>query len=431
MPFLPPPTLILRHIAELVTLAAPDEVEGASGLLGLVHDAAIIARGETILFAGPDAQLGTVAFEASDGPPPSVLDLTGQLVTPGLIDPHTHVVFGGDRADEFQQRHAGVSYEAIQAQGGGIASTMRATRAASDAELFAQARARLTTMRDHGSTTVEIKTGYGLDRGTEDRLLTTIARLARDPTLPGIVPTFLGAHIVPPEWRERRAEYVALVRDDWLPAFAGRARFCDVFCERNAFDPAETRSILTAARRLGYGLKLHADQLSDSDGGEIAADLGATSADHLDYATGETLDRLAASGVVAVLLPGCSLTLDTPYPNARRFFEGGMRVALATDCNPGTSYCESLQLTATLAVAHMGMTIDEALAGITREAAAALGLTDRGIIAPGYRCDLAIWNVASHSAIAYRTGTNLAEGVVIGGVPIEYSCFSKKRKLDG
>ncbi len=414
MPEMPSPTLIVRHIGELLALAPDGALPGASGPLGIVRDAAIAARGDTFLFAGPEARLDTISFAASDTPP-ILIDAGGQLVTPGLIDPHTHVVFGGDRAEEFQLRHTGATYEQIQAQGGGIASTMRATRAASDAELLDAARQRLVTMREHGTTTVEAKSGYGLDRQTESRLLAVAARLGREGGLPSVVPTFLGAHVVPPEWRERRAGYVALVRDEWLPAFAGRARFCDVFCERNAFSADEARSILTVARRLGYDLKLHADQLSASGGARIAAELGATSADHLDHASDADLDSLAAAGVVAVLLPGCSLTLGEAYPHARRFIEHGVRVALATDCNPGTSYCESLQLIVTLALAHMGMTIAEALTAVTRNAAAALGLADRGAIAPGLRADLALWRVASHTAIGYHFGANLVDRVIIGG----------------
>lgn len=414
MPALPPPTLIVRNIGELLTMADARQVPTASGPLGIVRDAVLLARDDRILFAGPATQMAMLTFEPSAIPPVEI-DAGGKLVTPGLVDSHTHLVFAGERAAEFQARHAGASYEELQALGGGITSTMRATRAASEAELVELARARLRSMRAYGTTTAEAKTGYGLDRPSEDRLLRVAARFQAASDLPRVIPTFLGAHVVPPEFRADRAAYVHAVRDEWLPQFAGRAAFCDVFCERGAFTEAESRSILIAARRLGYQLKLHADQLSASGGARLAADLGAISADHLDHASDIELDHLAATGVVAVLLPGCSFTLNTSYPNARRFLAHGLRVALATDFNPGTSYCENLQMMVDLAVAHMGMTIAEALLAVTRHGAAALALPDTGVIAPDMRCDLALWSARSHSEIGYHFGVNLVERVVIGG----------------
>lgn len=409
------PTLIVRHIGELLTMTDAGRVMGASGPLGLVRDAAIVAQGERIVFAGPEAALDITALGGGDTDCPTTIDAGRRLVTPGLVDAHTHLIFAGDRATEFQWRHAGASYAAIQAGGGGITATMRATRAADDATLVASGRQRLQAMRTHGTTTVEAKSGYGLDRITEERLLALAARLDGEADLPHVVATFLGAHVVPPEFRDDRAAYVAQVRDEWLPAFAGHARFCDVFCEDNAFTVAETRSLLAVARRLGYDLKLHANQLGDSGGAALAADFGAISADHLDHASDADLERLAATDVVAVLLPGCSFTLNAPYPQARRYLAHGLRVALATDFNPGTSYCENLQMMVALAVAHMGMTIAEALLAVTRRGAAALALDDVGYIAPGARCDLALWRCASHEEIGYHFGVNLVEAVVING----------------
>lgn len=417
MPALPPPTLIVRNIGELLTMGADRGVPAASGPLGIVRAAVVAARGAQIIFAGPAAEFEQLTCAPSDVPA-TIIDAGGGVVTPGLIDAHTHLVFAGDRAGEFQQRHAGASYASVQAQGGGIAGTMRATRAAGYGDLVALARQRLRSMRAHGTTTVEAKTGYGLDRATEDRLLAVAAHFAWEPELPRVVPTFLGAHVVPPEDQADRAAYVARVRDDWLPAFAGRARFCDVFCEQNAFTLAETRSILQTARRLGYGLKLHAEQLSRTGGAALAAELGATSADHLDHASDADLDHLAAAGVVGVLLPGCAFTLNAPYPAARRLLAHGVRVALATDFNPGTCYCENLQMMVALAVAHMGMTLPEALLAVTRHAAAALALDDCGTVAPGLRCDLALWNIPRHDQIGYHFGVNLVAGVVIGGQPM-------------
>lgn len=410
---LPPPTLIIRHIGELLTMAGPDYSQKR---LGIIRDAAIVVRDEHILFVGTETALSDVSFANTDGPPPITIDAGGRLVTPGLIDAHTHLVFAGDRAGEFQQRHAGASYETIQSSGGGITSTVRATRAASDRDLRTSARERLLIMRAHGTTTVEAKTGYGLDRATEDRLLSIAASFAHEPGLPQVIATFLGAHVVPPEFHGDRASYVATICDEWLPTFAGRAAFCDVFCERGAFSAEESATILRAARRLGYHLKLHANQLSASGGATLAATLGAISADHLDHASDAELDHLAEAGVVGVLLPGCSFTLDTPYPDARRLLTHGLRVALATDLNPGTSYCESLQMMMSLAIAHMGMTIDEAFLAVTAHAADALALRDRGIIAPGMRADLAIWRATSHQEIGYHFGVNLVEHTIIGGV---------------
>ncbi|MBA3823360.1 MAG: imidazolonepropionase [Ktedonobacterales bacterium] len=413
MPALPPPTLIVRNIGELLTMA-PESVPDATGPLGIVPDAALVARGEQILFVGPAARLAEVQFAASDVPPQEI-DLGGRVVTPGLIDSHTHLVFAGDRAGEFQQRHAGVSYGAIAAAGGGIVATMRATRAASFAELVALGRTRLRSMRTHGTTTVETKTGYGLDRETEERLLAVAARLGRERGLPRVISTFLGAHVVPPEYRADRAAYVAAIQHDWLPRFAGRADFCDVFCEGNAFTAAESRAILSTAKGLGYRLKLHADQMSACGGAALAAEWGATSADHLDHASDADLDRLAAAGVVAVLLPGCSFTLNAPYPDARRMVAHGVPIALATDFNPGTCYCENLQMMVALAIAHMGLTLPEALLAVTRNAARALSLSDAGTLVAGQRCDLALWGIRSHHEIGYHFGVNLVEQTIIGG----------------
>jgi imidazolonepropionase len=411
-------TLIIRHIGELLTMADSGEVTEAQGTLGIIRDSAIVAQGGQIVFAGPDAALDATQFGDDGRPETTVIDAGGRLVTPGLIDAHTHLIFAGDRSAEFHLRHAGASYEEIQARGGGIATTMRATRDASDTELLDLARRRLLTMRRHGTTTVEAKSGYGLNHATEDRLLSLAAQLASESAMPRVIPTFLGAHVVPPEFKDRRDAYVSMVRDEWLPAFAGRARFCDAFCEHNAFTSDETRSILTAARGLGYHLKLHANQLGDSGGAALAVELGATSADHLDHASDADLERLAAAGVVAVLLPGCSFTLNTPYPQARRYLGRGLRVALATDFNPGTSYCENLQMMVELAIAHMGMTIEEALLAVTRRGAEALALDEAGIIAPGKRCDLVLWQCRSHSELAYHFGVNLVDAVIIGGTSV-------------
>ncbi len=413
MPELPPPTLILRHCGMLLTMAG-ERIADARGPLGIIADGVVVCHGAAISFVGPDAAYAGLAFAPGDAPPLEI-DLRDRVVMPGLVDPHTHLIFAGERAGEYHARLAGETYAAIAARGGGIVATVRATRAAADAALLALARDRLRTMASYGTTTVEAKTGYGLSPDAEERLLSISAELAAAPDLPQVIPTFLGAHAIPPEYRDDRAGYVELLRMEMLPRFAGRARFCDVFCETGYFTPDESRAILTSARELGYRLKLHANQLGASGGAAIAADLGATSADHLDYADDHDLERLAAAGVVATLLPGCSLMSNLPYPDARRYLRHGLRVALATNLNPGTSYTENPQLILALAIAQMGMPLADALLAMTRHAAAALALEDRGFLAPGARADVSIWSIRDYQEIGYHFGTNLVEQVIIGG----------------
>ncbi len=408
---------LLLNISRLVTLA-PGSVMGAAGPLGVVERGALAARGGRVVWAGPEAALAD-AVDVASVPADGRVDAGGRAVIPGFVDAHTHFVFAGDRAEEFHLRHAGVSYEELARQGRGILSTVRATRAASAAELRGLGEARLRSFLAHGTTTVEGKTGYGLDLESEARLLDVMESLATTPGLPRVVPTFLGAHTIPPERRgspEGRAAYVDEVCERMLPAFAGRARFCDVFCEAGAFTVEESRRILTRARELGYLLKLHASQLGPSGGTALAAELGATSADHLDYASDAELDALAAAGVTGALLPGCSFTLSIPYPPARRLYDHGLRVALATDFNPGTSYSENMQMMIALAVSAMGMTLAEALAAATLGGAHALGLVDEvGSLEPGKSCDLAILNGPDERALAYHFGVNLVAQTWVAG----------------
>lgn len=416
MAMLPPPTLIITNIGQLVTAA--DDIHRhplAQGQLATLADATIAARDGVVIFVGTAMEYANAPFAIDASHPPRIIDAHHQLVTPGLIDAHTHLIYAGDRAHEFQQRHAGIDYATIQAQGGGIATTMRATRAADSETLLQLAQQRLRSMGRHGTTTVEAKSGYGLNDITEAKLLDVAEKIRDVPGLPRVISTFLGAHMVPPEWQDRRSAYVELLVNDWLPRFRPQATFCDVFCEDHAFTVAETATILTRARQLGYRLKLHANQLGNSGGAVLAARYHAVSADHLDYATDDQLDKLAAANVVAVLLPGCSLTLNTPYPDARRFYAHGVRVALATDFNPGTCYCENLQMIVTLAVAHMGMTIENALLAVTRIAAAALDRNDIGSIVVGQRCDLAFWKISRYDQIAYHFGVNLVEYTIRDG----------------
>lgn len=404
----------LTNVSRLVTL----EPHIGAGSLGVIERGAVAARDGRIIWVGPeDALARQVDLSGAE-----VVDADERAVLPGFVDSHTHFVFAGDRAEEFQLRHAGVSYEELARQERGILSTVRATRAASDDELADLAYARLRSFAAHGTTTVEGKTGYGLNTETEARCLALMNALSGEPGLPVVVPTFLGAHTIPPEFRaapDDRARYVDLVVEEMLPAFAGKARFCDVFCEATAFTVEETRRILERARELGYLLKLHANQLGPSGGARLAAELGAVSADHLDFASDEELDALRVANVTATLLPGCSFSLATSYPAARRFYDHGLRVALATDFNPGTSYCESMQMMVALAVSAMGMTLDEALAAATVGGAWALGLQDEvGSLAPGKRCDLIILSGHDERELAYHFGVNLVARTIIGAQEI-------------
>ena len=409
---------VLTGVSRLVTMAPAGTIAEATGPLSVVEGGALAARDGRIIWVGAERDLpASVDLEAV--PERARLHAGNRAVLPGFVDSHTHFVFAGSRADEFQRRHAGVSYEEIARQGGGILNTVRATRNSSREELSRLGRARLQSFRANGTTTVEGKTGYGLDIATEERCLEVMRELSREPGAPRVAPTFLGAHTIPPEFRgspEQRSAYVGLVRDEMLPRFAHLARFCDVFCEATAFTPEETRTILERAKALGYALKLHANQLGPSGGARIAAELGAVSADHLDFATDEELDLLREAGVVATLLPGCSFSLSTPYPSARRFFERGLRVALATDFNPGTCYCENMQMMIALAVSAMGMSLDEALRAATMGGAEALGMRQEvGSLEPGKSCDLIVMTGATENDLAYHFGVNLVARTLVAG----------------
>jgi imidazolonepropionase len=369
---------------------------------------------------------------AADGYPLEAfdrLDAAGGLITPGLIDAHTHLVFAGTREGEWQMRTHGAGYLEILAAGGGILSTVAATRAASDEELLAGARRRLAEMLANGTTTAEAKSGYGLDVATELRLLEVIGRLGGEGPVQ-LVPTFLGAHAVPAEYRDRpdgTDSYVASVVDDQLPAVArqGIARFCDVFCETGVFDARQTSRILRAAAGHGLARRIHADELAPSGGAELAAEMGCLSADHLAAVSEEgiaALARVADSGhpVVATLLPATSWFLGQHhFAPARRFVDAGIPVALATDLNPGTSPTVSLPLVMSIACVEMGLTPAEALAAVTINAAHSLGLgSEIGSIEPGKQADLVIWEVSTLEQIPYWLGSNRIRTVVKGGATV-------------
>jgi imidazolonepropionase len=392
--------VLIVNVSELVTNAS-----GERGDLGVIVDAAVAVVDGRVAWAGPSADL-PVEFRGRE-----VLDAGGGAVLPGFVDAHTHLVFAGDRSDEFARRLRGDSYEDILAAGGGIHSTVAATRAASFESLVADASARLERMLRGGTTTIEAKSGYGLTTADEVRVLeATIAAGERSPV--DVVPTFL-AHV--PERGMDPEEFTTLVVDEMLPAAAPLARFCDVFCDRGAFTVDQARRIFGAARLLGMRPRVHAEQLTHTGAAALAAELGAASADHLDHATPEDAAALARSGVVAVLLPAASFSMRTAQAPARMMWDAGVAVAIATDCNPGTSNVESMPLVVALACLEMGLTPEEAVWAATRGGALALDLPDRGQVVPGAAADLVILDAPSYRHLPYRPGSRLVRTVVKGG----------------
>ncbi|MCX5493291.1 imidazolonepropionase [Kaistia dalseonensis] len=371
--------------------------------LGIIEHGAILLSGERIAWVGPMEDLPTGINPARS------INLEDRWVTPGLIDCHTHLVFGGDRAQEFEMRLAGASYEEIARAGGGIVSSVRATRAASEDELVAAALRRLDALIAEGVTTIEVKSGYGLDIETERRLLAAARRLGRERDVT-VLATFLALHALPPEARDDRAGFVRMMCDEALPAFAadGLVDAVDAFCEGIAFSPEETARLFTAARALGLPVKLHADQLSNLHGARLAAEFGALSADHLEHTDADGAAAMAAAGTVAVLLPGAFYFLrETVKPPVEAFRAHGTRMAIATDCNPGTSPVTSLLTIMNMAATLFRLTVDECIAGVTREAARALGkLGETGTIEPGKFGDLAIWDIERPAELVYRVGFN-------------------------
>jgi imidazolonepropionase len=345
------------------------------------------------------------------------LQCDGAAVLPGFVDAHTHLIFAGDRSDEFSRRLAGESYSQIAAEGGGILSTVTATRAATEEQLFDLAVDRAWRMIRSGTTTIEVKSGYGLDQETELRLFRVANRLSD--TLPITVKiSFLGAHSIPLEFANDRTGYVDLVVETMLPEVAPLAHYCDVFVEEGAFTVDEARRIFAVASEFGLGARVHAEQLSRFGGAHLAAEIGAASADHLDHATMDDAQAMAAAGTSAVLVPGASYTLRSAQAPGPLLLEAGCNIALATDCNPGTSYFEAMSPIISLAVVQMGLTVAQAIHAATRGGASSLGLDDRGIIAAGARADLIILDAPTVAHIPYRPATNLVGTVISGGVVI-------------
>ena len=351
---------------------------------------------------------------------PAFESAVGAWITPGLVDCHTHLVFGGDRAHEFDMRLNGASYEAIARAGGGIASTVSATRALDDQALLHQSRPRARALVEDGVTTIEIKSGYGLDLDSELKML-RVARTIGDELGIGVRTTFLGAHAVAPEFKGRQSDYVDYVCQTLMPAIAksGLADAVDAFCENIAFSAEETRRVFARARSLGLPVKLHADQLSDLGGAALSAEFGGLSADHIEHTSPEGVRAMAAAGTVAVLLPGAYYALrDTTLPPIGSLREHAVPMAVATDLNPGTSPLLSLRLAMNLACTLFRLTPAEALRGTTVHAARALGLSDRGCLAPGLRADFVVWDVAHPVDLCYWIGGSLARRVVAGGKTI-------------
>jgi len=373
----------------------------AGGDLGRIDAGLIAARNGIIVYAGAQATAPDLDADA-------VFDCSGRWITPGLIDCHTHLVHGGDRACEFEMRLAGASYEDIARAGGGIVSTTHATRAASEAELVASALPRLDALIAEGATTIEVKSGYGLDRGSELRMLRAARQLGVERQV-GIITTFLGAHVLPPEYADDADAYIQMLCDDLLPVVAaeGLADAVDAFCEGIGFSPEQTDRLFTAARRLGLPVKVHAEQLSNLHGAALAARHGALSADHLEYLDEAGIAAMASAGTVATLLPGAYYFMrETKLPPMEGLRRAGVPIALATDCNPGTSPLTSLLLAMNMGATLFRLTVEECLSGVTRNAARALGLSDRGTLEAGKRCDLAIWNVEHPAELVYRMGFN-------------------------
>jgi len=403
--------LVVTNTAALVTVAERP-MEGARGDLGAIADGALVARDGRIVWVGPRAALPSVLLEDAE-----TLDAGGRLVIPGYVDAHTHPVFAGLRAEEFCARAAGQSYDELLERGdAGIMSTVRATRAASEDELLDLARARAATFLRHGTTTIEAKTGYGLSPEGEEKSLRVLERL-RGATPLRVVPTYLGAHLVPAEYRADPEGYVRLLCETMLPAAAGRVAFCDVFCDRGAFTVEQSRRILRRAMELGMAPRLHADELADVGAARLAGELGAASADHLVYVDEEGMDAMARAGTVATLLPGTTFSLASErYAPARRLLEHGVRLALATDCNPGTCYTENMGLALSLAVLKLGLTAEEALRAATLGGAYALRRQgDVGSLERGKRCDLAVLDARDYREIPYHIGVNLARTVLVDG----------------
>lgn len=402
---------LLYNIGQLVTVD-PARMT-AENPLGIITNGAMRIEDGKIAWVGNSSEVNRVDF-----PSHHWLDAKGKLVMPGLIDSHTHTIFAGDRADEFEMRLQGKSYLEIARAGGGILKTVNATRQADKQALYSLTRQRLQRMLNLGVTTVEVKSGYGLDFDSEIKCLEVLQALQQDSPV-SIVPTYMGGHDIPPEYQGRTDAYVDLLCNEQIPVVAERnlAVFCDVFCEKGYFDVAQSKRILETARQYGLKLKIHAEEFCDLGGAKLAGELGAVSADHLLNISDEGIAALKAGGTVATLLPGTAFYLRVKeYAPALKLIAAGVPVALATDFNPGSCVIDNLQWIMALACLQMNMTPVDVIKAVTLHAAMALDLQhDRGSLTVGKRADMALFEVGSYNELLYRMGSNLLEGVFVGG----------------
>ena len=409
-------TLLIKNIGQLITMEGPVPRIGVKMKeIDLIENGGIAVAGDEILAVGKsDETVGRVSLAEGC----KVIDAKKCVATPGFIDAHTHPVFSKTRHDEFEMRMAGKSYQEIAAAGGGIRASVRDLRKTSVPILTEKTTRRLDMMLASGSTTIEAKSGYGLSTKAEIKSLEILKNISETHPIE-IIPTFLGAHEIPDEFRDNRKKYIDLVINDMIPKVVeGKlAEFCDIFCEEGVFNIEESRRIMTAALHHGLKLKIHADELASSGGAELAAEMGAISAEHLVFVSDKGIKDLAKSGAVAVLLPGTSFSLNTGhYAPARRMIENGVVVALATDCNPGSSYSESLQIIATLAALHYKMTAAEAISAVTVNAACAIGRGDQsGQLRVGRIADIVLWNMNDYREFPYHYGVNLVNKVIKKG----------------
>ena len=412
------PSLALLHASQLITLAGPPRARRGKELseLGIIPDGALWAAGGKITHVGKSAEIERLCDRETQ-----VIDASECVVLPGFVDAHTHLVFAGNRLDDFEARARGESYEQIAKRGGGIQTTVRATRAAREDDLFALAEKRANWFLQMGTTTVEAKSGYGLTLEDELKILRVIRRVAKETPLETI-PTFLGAHAFPPEFRDDRAGYISLVIEEMLPRVARDrlAEYCDIFCERDYFDVEDARRILTAAKQRGLKLRMHVDQLTNGGGAKLAAALEATTADHLEQTAADGISALAKAKVQPVLLPGSVYALGSKkYPDARAMLNAGLAVVLATDFNPGSSPSPSMPMMLSLAVTQMRMSPAEAITAATVNAAASLNRLDKiGSLEVGKLANFAIYDCNDYRELAYWFGVSLVRDVFVRGVSV-------------
>jgi imidazolonepropionase len=408
-------SLAILHASQLVSLAGPPRARRGKELseLGIIPDGALLAAGGKVTHVGKSTEIEKLCDHGTE-----VIDANGCIVLPGFVDVHTHLVFAGNRLDDFEARARGESYEQITKRGGGIQTTVRATRAASEDDLFALAQKRAGWFLRNGTTTVEAKSGYGLTLEDELKILRVIRRVGEETPLEA-VPTFLGAHAVPAEFRDDRAGYISLVIEEMLPRIAREklAEYCDIFCERDYFDVEDARRILTAAKQHGLKLRMHVDQLTNGGGAKLAGELEATTADHLEQTAADGISALAKASVQSVLLPGSVYALGSKkYPDARAMIDAGLSVVLATDFNPGSSPSPSMPMMLSLAVTQMRMSPAEALTAATVNAAASLNRVDKiGSLEVGKLANFAIYDCEDHRELAYWFGVSLVRDVFVRG----------------